>query len=205
VTGELPPPVPGVQHLPDLYIIAGMEVPPELAPLDASAGRETARLIMNAGQLPAGCPDQLLAFARSLPQQDRAEPFPPPKKYEHYPPGFEGDLVRMLATRNLNWESSARVLYVLSLSRVGWSAATVGQIGRRRKELTPALLALFAAALGIAPGDLAALAGRPSPPGDAIALNPAADTLAALLWESRRLTDEQVGLLVREAEAMRPD
>src|SRR5580698_5923604 len=30
-------------HVPDLYVIAGMEVPPELAPLDATAGPRTAR------------------------------------------------------------------------------------------------------------------------------------------------------------------
>jgi hypothetical protein len=39
----------------------------------------------------------------------------------------------MLATRNLNWLSSARVLREVSLGRVYWSAATVGLVGRARK------------------------------------------------------------------------
>jgi hypothetical protein len=47
-------------------------------------------------------------------------------------------LARMLATRNLNWTSSVRVLYAVSLDRVYWSAATVSLVGLGRKEVTPA-------------------------------------------------------------------
>jgi hypothetical protein len=91
----------------------------------------------------------LLDFTRSLPQQDRAEPFPPPRTYEQYPPGFGDMLARMLATRNLDWLSSARVLYTVSLGCVYRSGATVGLVGRGRKEVTPDLVTVFAAALGI--------------------------------------------------------
>lgn len=119
-------------HVPDLYLIAGMEVPPDLAPLDAKAGPWAARLVWKAGELPERYQGELLDFARSLPQQGRAEPFPPPRKYEQYPPGFGGMLARMLATRNLDWMSSVRVLYAVSLGRVYWSGATVGLVGRGR-------------------------------------------------------------------------
>jgi len=61
-------------HVPGLYLIAGMEVPPGLAPLDASAGPRTARLAWKAGDLPGRHQGELLDFARSLPQQDRAAP-----------------------------------------------------------------------------------------------------------------------------------
>jgi hypothetical protein len=190
-------------HLPDLYIVAGMEVPPDLAPLDASAGPGTARLVWQAGQLPQGRLSELLDLARSLPQQDRAEPFPPPRKYEQYPPRFGGMLARMLATRNLNWESSVRVLIAVSLGRVYWSAATVGLVGRGRKEVTPALATVFAAALGIAASDLAAIGGIRLPADSEIPLNPSADAIAELTWEARRLTSEQVKVVHRKAEAMR--
>jgi hypothetical protein len=190
-------------RVPDLYVVAGMEVPPELAPLDARAGPATARLAWQAGQLPDGRLSELLDFTRSLPQQDRAEPFPPPRAYELYPPGFGSVLARMLAARNLNWMSSVRVLHAVSLGRVYWSAATVGLVGRGRKEVTPALAAVFAAALGIAAGDLAAIGGIRLPADPEIPLNPSAEAMAELTWEARRLTAEQVKVVHREAEAMR--
>ena len=149
-------------HAPDLYVIAGMEVPPDLAPLDVKAGPETARLVGQAGQLPEDRLSELLGLARTLPQQDCSEPFPPPRKYEQYPPGFGGMLARMLATRNLDW-MSVRVLYAVSLGCVYWSGATLGLVGRGRKEVTPDLVTVFAAALGIPPGDLAAIGGMRLP------------------------------------------
>jgi DNA-binding CsgD family transcriptional regulator len=178
-------------HVPDLYLIAGLEVLADLAPLDATAGPQAARLVWEAGQLPERHQGELLAFARSLPQQDRAEPFPPPREYEQYPPGFGGLLARMLAARNLDWLSSVRVLYAVSLGRVYWSAATVGLVGRGRKEVTPALVTVFAAALGIPAADLAAIGGIRLPTKAQIPLNPSADAMADLTWEARRLTAEQ--------------
>lgn len=56
-------------HVPDLYVIAGMEVPPDLAPLDAKAGPEAARLVRHAGRLPEDRLGELTRFARCLPQQ----------------------------------------------------------------------------------------------------------------------------------------
>ncbi len=190
-------------HVPDLYLIAGMEVPQDLAPLDATAGPQTARLVWEAGQLPERHQGELLDFARSLPQQDRAEPFPPPREYERYPPGFGGMLARMLATRNLDWLSSVRVLYAVSLGRVYWSAATVGLVGRGRKEVTPALVTVFAAALGIPAADLATVGSMRLPAQGQIPLNPSADAMAELAWEARRLTAEQVKLVHGKAEAIR--
>ena len=124
-------------RVPDLYVIADAEVPPELAPLDAGAGPDAARLVWDAGQMPAGSVDGLLDFARSLPQYDRAEPFPPPKAYEQYPRGFGGTLARMLATRNLNRLSSVKVLYAVSLGRVYWDESTIGLIGRGARTSRP--------------------------------------------------------------------
>ena len=56
--------------------------------------------------------------------------------------------------------SSVRVLYAVSLGHVYWSGrhGRAG-LGRGRKEVTPALMTVFAAALGIAAGDLAAIGG----------------------------------------------
>lgn len=190
-------------HVPDLYLIAGMEVPADLAPLDATVGPQAARLVWLAGQLPERHQGELLGFARSLPQQDRTEPFPPPRTYERYPPGFGGMLARMLATRNLDWLSSVRVLYAVSLGRVYWSAATIGLVGRGRKEVTPALVTVFAAALGIPAADLAAPGAVHLPATTQIPLNPSAGAMAELTWEARRLTAEQVNLIHAKAETIR--
>jgi hypothetical protein len=112
-------------------------------------------------------------------------------------------LARMLATRNLNWMSSVRVLYAVSLGRVYWSAATVGVVGRGCREVTPALVTVFAAALGIPAGDLAAIGGMRLSADAEILLNPSADAIAELTWEARRLAAEQVKLGDGKAEAMR--
>jgi hypothetical protein len=72
-------------RVPDLYLMAGMEVPAGLAPLDARAGPQAARLVWKAGELPERA-RATAGLRRSLPQQDRAKPFPPPREYERYPP-----------------------------------------------------------------------------------------------------------------------
>jgi hypothetical protein len=118
-------------------------------------------------------------------------------------PGFGVLLARMLATRNLDWMSSVRVLYAVSLGRVYWSGATVGLVGRGRKEVTPNLVTVFAAALGIPAADLAAIGGMRLPAEAEIWLNPSADAIAELTWEARRLTAEQVKLVHGKAEAIR--
>jgi hypothetical protein len=181
--------------------MAGLEVPQDMAPLDVTAGPQAARLVWLAGQLPEGRQGELLHFARSLPQQDRAEPFPPPKEYEQYPPEFGGMLARMLAARNLNWLSSVRVLYAVSLGRIYWSAATIGLVGRGRKEVTSGLVPVFAAALGITAGDLAAIGGMRLPADPEIVLNPSAAAMAELTWEVRRLAAEQIKLVRAKAKA----
>jgi hypothetical protein len=108
----------------------------------------------------------------------------------------------MLATRNLDWLSSVRVLHEVSLGRVYWSAATIGAVGGGRKEVTPVLLPVFAAALGIPADDLAALGGMSRPETGEIRLNLAAGAVATLAWEARRLTAEQVELVSGKAGAM---
>lgn len=96
-----------------------------------------------------------------------------------YPRGFGGTLARMLATRNLDWLSSVRVLHAVSLARVYWSAVTIGLIGRAHKEVTPALVTIFATALAIPAGDLAVLVGMRPMVGNGVLLNPAARTMSS--------------------------
>jgi hypothetical protein len=71
------------------------------------------------------------------------------------------------------------------------SGSMIGSLGLGRKEVTPGLLAAFATVLGIPTGDLAAIGGLECQ----FSADPAdldGGDMAALIWEARRLTAEQV-------------
>lgn len=189
-------------RLPDLYVMAEMPVPEELAPLDDRAGAQVATLLNAAWQLSPPPLGRLLALARALPQQQRTRPVPAPKPYEEYPPGFGRILLRMLRNRNLDWLSAAKTLY-MSGGTPPMSASTVGMLGRGRKEITPRLLADFAALLGIDTGDLAAMGGIELPP-EELPVHPCALEMAELIWEARRLTYDQVQQLTDQVKPAHP-
>jgi hypothetical protein len=189
-------------HAADLFVIAEALVPEELSPLDSAVGWEVHNVVAEAVRLSPELRKQLLELARSLPQQPRAKPAPAPKNYEQYPPGFGAVLVGMLANRNLDWMSSVRVLGWLTRGSLYWSSATVGMVGRGDKEMTPELLADFAAVLGIPVEDLAVLGGIELPAGGLPTHEAPAD-MAALIWEVRRLTANQVRQVLEEAKSMR--
>lgn len=189
-------------HDVDLFVLAGMPAPGGLAPLDAEARSETTLLVNQASRLRPEHNDRLRRFAQALPQQERTLPFPPPKSYERYEPSLGAALIRMMVNRNLNWTSTAKVLYCLT--GLGLSSVTIGQIGRGRKELSPDLIARLATVLGIPAGDLAAVTGidLPEQPPQA---HPAAAELAGLIWDVRRLTAGQVQQVREEAEALQQE
>lgn len=176
-------------HAPDVFLIAGVPVPEDALPLDEQAGGELPRLVRSALQLPASGRKQLSEYARALPQEPRTHPPRPPRPYEQYPPGFGSLLVRMLALRNLNWIKSAQVLSLMS--GVHLSAATIGAVGRGRKELDSELLAGLAVVLGVPVSvlesltDLSVEEASPKP-------SPQTVDVAELLWAVRRLTVDQV-------------
>ncbi|GAA2158425.1 hypothetical protein GCM10009760_61410 [Kitasatospora kazusensis] len=179
----------------DLFAVAGMPIPEHLAPLDATAGRLVPQLVERAVFLPPDRRSELLRYARSLPQEDRTVPVRTPRSHEQYQLSFGAVLLHMLANRNLDWVSSAKVLYLLSGLYV--SASTIGGVGHGRVELARDLLADFAVVLGIRVGDLAAMAGP------AVEVNArlgehiqrqhsAGPDMAELIAELRRLSFDQV-------------
>ncbi|SDJ93217.1 hypothetical protein SAMN05421869_11355 [Nonomuraea jiangxiensis] len=169
-------------------------------PLDAQAGSWAASLVNQARCLGPELVDHVRRLVRSLPQHPRACPFPPPKPWELYEPSYGAALVRMLTNRNLNWTAAAKALYCLT--GLALSPATIGQIGRGRKELSPDLLARLATVLGIPAADLAAVTGIRLPTKMPPA-HPAAAELTTLLWDVRRLTAEQVRQVLNETESLR--
>ncbi len=187
----------------DLFVIAGMAVPDDSAPLDAGARVWVRELIGHAVWLSPERRRRLSQLVRSLPQEDRTRPVPPPRAREQYPPGSGAMLVRLLGNRNLDWTGAVWALAHLTSGSVYLSASSIGMVGHGRKELTPDLLAGFATLLGIPADELAAITGLE--PADIPPKNPAADDVAELIWEVRRLTADQVRQVCDKAKSMRQE
>ncbi|MFD9412505.1 hypothetical protein ACFWBN_36635 [Streptomyces sp. NPDC059989] len=184
----------------DLFILAGLAVPEDMAPLDAAAERWAPYIVMDAVHLPSAERRELLQLIRSLPQEKRFSVFAVKRLAAHAGPG--GWVIRMLQYRNLGWSGMAKVLAVVTPTYL--SASTYGVIGDGRKELTPRLVTDFAALLGIDARELATLTGvhpRELPPVPA----PEAMDAAVLLWEARRLSAAQAQHVAELARSMRGD
>ncbi|MFF8027391.1 hypothetical protein ACFZDJ_41090 [Streptomyces sp. NPDC007896] len=186
-------------HAVDLFILAGLAVPDDLAPLDGTATKWVASTVTDATRLPAAGRRDLLQQIRLLPQEERRSSFAP-KPLIPLAGGPSTWVIRMLQYRNLNWMGMAQTLAFVTPTYL--SAATYGVIGSGRKELTPRLVTDFAVLLGIDASDLAALTGvflREVPPSP----SPEAVDAAALLWEARRLSAVQARHVAELARALR--
>jgi len=97
------------------------------------------------------------------------------------------------------------------------SESTVHAVGHRN-EVSLEMLIGFATVLGIPAVELAVLNGVKlagldgahlaalegiEPPGSSLHVNPAADDIAELIWDVRRLTADQVRQVCEQAESMR--
>ncbi|MET9595617.1 helix-turn-helix transcriptional regulator [Streptomyces sp. NPDC006516] len=187
-------------HAVDLFILAGLAVPDDMAPLDAAAGRWAPDIVMDAVHLSSAERRELLQLIRSMPQEERPSLFTAKRLASHAGPG--GWAIRMLQYRNLSWMGMAQLLAVVTPTYL--SAATYGVIGNGRKELTPRLVTDFAALLGANARELAALTGIylhevPPPPA------PEAVDAAVLLWEARRLSAGQAEHVAKLVRSMRGD
>ncbi|WP_406293477.1 hypothetical protein OG948_02630 [Embleya sp. NBC_00888] len=184
----------------DLFILAGVAVPDDLAPLDGAAEEWAPYIVMDAVHLPVAARRELLRLIRSLPQEERLSVFVPKPLAALADRG--GAVVRMLQYRNLSWTGMQRALAVVTPTLL--SASTYGLIGSGHKELTPRLVTDFAALLGIDARELAMLTGvhlpevPPPPPPEAV-------DAAALLWEARRLSATQARHVSELARSMRGD
>ncbi|WP_377266915.1 hypothetical protein [Peterkaempfera sp. SMS 1(5)a] len=178
----------------DLFVIAGVPVPEDLMPLDATAGGLVVALTRHVVLLPPDGRSRLRQYVRTLPQERRTVPVGALRSFERYPTGFGGVLLRMLANRNLGWTHSAQVFSVLTGLYV--SAATIGAVGRGRVKVTHDLLRDFAVVLGFPVGDLAAMAGPVAEVGGLPARLPlqytAGPDMAGLIRELSRLTADQI-------------
>lgn len=184
-------------HAADLFALAGVALPDDLAPLDPRASVWTPIIVNLAMFMPPERRQLLRELVESLPREARTQPTRAPKSYEHYGSDFGGILVRMLHARNLDWLGGAKA--TTTVADIPLSAITVGAIGQGRKELTPELLTGFAEVLGISPGLLSALTGI-ALPSDVPAKGSSAADMAGLIWNMRDLTLDQVLQVYHEAK-----
>ncbi|MEU1538736.1 hypothetical protein ABZ461_11515 [Actinacidiphila glaucinigra] len=189
-------------HTADLFVIAGVDVPGDLAPVDPTAGRHIPRLVRAAVALPPRQRTVLRRYAAALPQQERPAPVPGPPAHERYPDGPGALLMRLVRNRNLGWTATAQT-FLLVTGRY-WSAATYGHVGSGTVALTGELLADFCQVLDVPCDDLAAMTGVALPGPDASpTANAATAGVAELIWDVRRLTGRQLVSVTDLAQAMR--
>ncbi|WP_245938882.1 hypothetical protein [Actinacidiphila glaucinigra] len=189
-------------HTADLFVIAGVDVPGDLAPVDPSAGRHNPRLVRAVLVLPPRQRTVLRRYAAALPQQERPAPAPGPPAHERYPDGPGALLMRLVRNRNLGWTATA-MTFLLLTGRY-WSAATYGRVARGTVPLTAELLADFCAVLDVPADDLAAVTGVALPgPDTSPTANAGTAGVAELIWDVRRLTESRLRAVTDLAEAMR--
>lgn len=187
-------------HAPDLFVIAGCDVPDDLAPLDHRAGRVVPDLVRHAVVLSPDQKNALRGFVASLPHEPRELAVPPIPAHEQYPHGSGAVLMRLARNRNLNWAAVAKTF--LAITGRYWSPATYGQIGRGLIPVSGDIVADFCAVLDVPSEDLMASIGLAlSDEPATVRANVAG--LAELIWDVRYLAYRQIVEVRDFAKSMR--
>ncbi|MDX8055383.1 hypothetical protein SK571_38925 [Lentzea sp. BCCO 10_0798] len=173
-------------HESDRLVIASRPMPPELAPLDKTAGGSIPGLLHAFLPLSPSAQAEVRALVRSVPQRNRTSLEDIPARIDGEGPGPL--VMRLLRNRNMNYPAVAKSVHVVTTGRRYWAASTYGRIGHGLKELTSDLLGDLSAS------DLATLTG--------ITPDPAPADVGDLVWDVRRLTRDQIEHITESAKAM---
>jgi transcriptional regulator with XRE-family HTH domain len=175
-------------HAADLFAIAWVDVPADLAPLDLRAGGSLPHLAAYAARLSPGQVRHLRDHVGLLPQEERTQPswLPPPfERFERSPGGV---LLRLFANRNL----AHRAAYAITgITGRGLSPSTVFQVEAGRKTLSPEELADYITVLDISAAEASIMTGMDLP-SSVPQRQPGTVEAAKLIWDVRRLSAEQV-------------
>ncbi|MFI7079716.1 hypothetical protein ACIBO1_20660 [Micromonospora sp. NPDC049903] len=189
-------PVLGI-HTADLFVIAGLPVPGDLASAWPMAPWDVGTVLRHVIRMTTDERRQLQALIGSLPTPPGTEPAP---SYDDYPDTPAALLLRLLRNRNIR-ASTARLL-----KEVGdgpyVSEATIFGLGRGRVVITPQYVTAFAHLLGYLPSDMVALTGI-GPVVEDARVHPASSEIAALAWQARRLSTEQLDTVIAAAQSIR--
>lgn len=140
-------------HTADLFVIAGLPVPEELASAWPTWPWDVGSILRAAIRMNADQRTQLEAMIRSLPAQPPTGSAPA----DNYPDTPGALLLRLLRTRNMR-SYNARILRAVGDGPYV-SDATVAGLGPGLVVITPQYVTAFAHLLGYRPGEVAALTG----------------------------------------------
>ncbi len=183
----------------DLFVIAGLPVPSELASAWPTTPWHVGTILRDAIGLDRERLGWLAGKIRSLSVEPRTDPAPA----DNYPDHPGALLVRLLKNRNIR--PNARLL--MEIGDGPYVAdSTIGMLGPGRVAVTPRYVTAFAYLLGYPPREMVALTGVGPVDEDAMP-HPASAELAALAWHARRLSSDQLSHLddlLEDTRRLRP-
>jgi transcriptional regulator with XRE-family HTH domain len=184
-------------HPADLFAVAELPVPEDLAPADPSAGWRLGRLVHHATMVSRPQRRSLRVAVAELPTAARIRPLREVPAYERYPPGAGGLLMQLMQNRNASLTTTAQSL--LPATGQYLAASTYLKIGHGRIPLRPEWLTNFAVLIDMDSDDLTALTGLPvkRPPSSA------PTDIADLIWDARRLGGTQLEQACALADRLR--
>jgi hypothetical protein len=174
-------------HTADMFVIAGLRVPDDEAAAwsKPSEGVDVSFLLARALKMSPEQLGQLDESVRSMPTHPPTEPAPP----DDFPEGPGALLLRLLRNRNIR-PHNARLLYDISHC-LYVSDSTVWMLGPGHTTITRQFVTAFALLLGYTPDDMAGLIGF-GPAAESPRAHPASAEIAALAWNARRLSSDQL-------------
>jgi transcriptional regulator with XRE-family HTH domain len=172
-------------HTADLFVIAGLPVPDDLASAWPTSPWDVGSILRAAIRMNADQRSRLEALVSSLTVQPRTGSAPA----DDYPDTPGALVLRLLRNRNIR-PYNARILKAVGDGPYV-SDSTVAGLGPGRVVITAQYVTAFAYLLGYPPGDVVAVTGV-GPVVENAKIHPASAEIAALAWQARRLSSEQL-------------
>ena len=182
-------------HTADLFVIAGLPVPDELASAWPTSPWDVGSIVRHVVRMDADQRRQLEALVKSLPAQPRIGSAPS----DDYPDAPGALLLRLLRNRNIR-PYNARILKEIGDGPYVSDSTVVG-LGRGTVVITPQYVTAFAHLLGYPPSEMVALTGIGPVVKDA-RIHPASVEIAAMAWQARRFSSEQLSAVIAAAQSI---
>jgi len=183
-------------HTADLFVIAGLPVPDDLASAWPTSPWNVGSIVRHAVRMDGDQRGRLETLVRSLPMPSRNGSQPA----DDYPDTPGALLLRLLRNRNI-CPQNAQILKAVGGGPYV-SDSTVAMLGPGKAVVTPQYVTAFAHLLGYPPGDIVALTGI-GPVVEDARVHPASAEIAALAWHARLLSSKQLSDVMTAAVAMR--
>lgn len=187
-------------HASDLFLIAGLRPPDDLAPAGRGVCGGVETLVYDVVYAPP-VGRHLHELLRTMVGQADTRPTEKLVYERWFIPSFGALLMRLFGNRNMNQGDAVKVLFMLA-DFGAWSAATLTMVGKGRKEVSDELVAASSVVLGIPAGDLAALAGLPLPEQNTPE-HPRAAEARELIWAARGISGPQMEQLNKQSHILR--